>query len=313
MPDEKDGQNPTGNPYTQPLAPLPPEATIEQRIMALEAKVASQQKEEPSAEILGDVKTAEWWLIGINGALLIATIVIACIYYGQLQQMRIATGLTGDAVKVARDTLTETQSSNTRQAALTDQARKSSEEGSKRSLQAAIDQFRQDQRAWVSIGAVETVGKIVPIADQLSFGYFLFPPVNIQITNTGKTPALKLAKVAFFVRKDPMSQPPDYDIELAKLKADKTTSGVYGPFVGDVGVLAPTAIHTLALTNDSFSFQIVKPGPHPGPTVPLPGTLYLLGKLTYYDIFTAKQRTTKFCLWSNGEPFRVCSKGNWMD
>jgi hypothetical protein len=66
--------------------------------VALEAQGRAQKKDENSSELLGDVKTAEWWLIGINGLLVIANIVIACIYYGQLKQMKIATGLTHDAV-----------------------------------------------------------------------------------------------------------------------------------------------------------------------------------------------------------------------
>lgn len=114
MPDERDGQDPARNPYAQPFLPGSPEATIEQRVMALEAQVASQDKQEPASKLLGDVKTAEWWLIGVNAVLVIVnavlvivTIGIACIYSRQLTQMTIATGLTRtsliDTENVTRD------------------------------------------------------------------------------------------------------------------------------------------------------------------------------------------------------------------
>jgi hypothetical protein len=183
MPDEKDGQDPTRNPDAQSFSPAPPEATIEQRIMALEAQIASQKKEEPAAQLLGDVKTGEWWLIGINGLLLIATVVIACIYYGQLGQMRIATGLTDAAVKVASSTLTETQNSNARQALLTDKARISSEKTANDALQATIDTFHQDQRAWVSIKNARLTKP---------FSTTEKAQVTVLVTNSGHTPGLKM-------------------------------------------------------------------------------------------------------------------------
>jgi hypothetical protein len=117
--------------------------------MALEAESRTYQKLNETNSLSEAVKTGEAWLIGVNAALLIINIVIPCIYYGQLKQMRIATGLTHDAVKVASDTLAETQASNARQAFLTDQARKSSETTSSKSLQATIENFHLDQRAWV--------------------------------------------------------------------------------------------------------------------------------------------------------------------
>ena len=50
-----------------------------------------------------DIKMGEICLIIINGLLLVTTIVIACIYYGQLQQMTKATKATEDAATAAKE------------------------------------------------------------------------------------------------------------------------------------------------------------------------------------------------------------------
>src|SRR5947207_12885929 len=98
MPNDKDGQDPAGNPDSQPQVPSPMEPTIEQRVMALETKCNARNEQNNSNDLTAAVKKGEAWLIGINAALLIATIVIACIYYGQLNQMRIATEATKKSV-----------------------------------------------------------------------------------------------------------------------------------------------------------------------------------------------------------------------
>src|ERR1035441_386132 len=110
------------------------------------------------------------------------------IYHGQLVEMRKATVATQGAVDVASRTLTETQSSNARQATLADQARKDANAASEanrqdsgRALQATIDNFHQDQRAWVGpngVTGVPTVGQ--PFS------------ITVRYINTGKTPALHL-------------------------------------------------------------------------------------------------------------------------
>jgi hypothetical protein len=62
-----------------------------------------------------------------------------------------------DSVTVATRILTETQTSNARQALLGDEARKASESASSKSLQATIDNFHEEQRAWVGMKDVSCV------------------------------------------------------------------------------------------------------------------------------------------------------------
>ena len=195
MPDEKDGQEPTGDANGQPPPPPPIEPTVEQRLVALESKSYAYDKKYNGGDLAAAVRLGEGWLIAINAGLLIANIVIACIYYGQLKQMRIATGLTREAVTVASNTLTETQASNTRQAILTDKARESSESTAAKSLQATIDTFHREQRPWVSINVLRPDSpEAAQFRSPLSYGISgkFSDSVVVVIRNTGRTPALML-------------------------------------------------------------------------------------------------------------------------
>jgi len=79
--------------------------------MGKQIKTATTQKEDETAKLERDIKTGEYWLIGINALLLIANIVIASIYYGQLCQMRKATKAAEGANGIASRALIETDRS----------------------------------------------------------------------------------------------------------------------------------------------------------------------------------------------------------
>src|SRR5207253_951473 len=76
--------------------------------------------EDETTKLERDIKLGETWLIVINALLLFTNIVIACIYYGQLRQMRIATERTAvvaqaaqDSARIADATLREIQKGGT--------------------------------------------------------------------------------------------------------------------------------------------------------------------------------------------------------
>lgn len=140
MPDETSGENPTRNSNNQSPLPSLTESPIEQRIVAVERNPSADAKQQKSEDLVSAVKTGELWLIAINGSLLIATIVIACIYYGQLTEMREATEASTKASNTAAETLSNT-----------------------------IEQFRIDERAWIAIERVERIS-VGP-----SFRYKLYP------------------------------------------------------------------------------------------------------------------------------------------
>lgn len=103
MPDEKGGQNPAGNPDSQSLLQAAAIAAIEQRVVALEGQTHSHNKEGPTENLERDIRKAEILMIVVNAAVLILQIVIACIYWGQLNQMRIATEDNTKAIGLAQD------------------------------------------------------------------------------------------------------------------------------------------------------------------------------------------------------------------
>jgi hypothetical protein len=204
MPNQIGGQNPTGNPDSNPPPPPPIKPTIEQRVMALESKSCTNAKQENSDNLASAVKMGEAWLIGINGALLITTIVIACIYYGQLKQMTTATTATQNAVCVASQTFLESRRSNTLQETLNE-----------KSINATVDSFHLDQRAWIGIGdAVITLNVTDP------------EKVTLTIKNVGKTPATEIVSQIGI-----SEQPRGHELKLADLKylGDPSRSGTLFP------------------------------------------------------------------------------------
>jgi hypothetical protein len=120
MPNEKDGQEPTGDPNGYPLPPPPIESAIEQRIVALEAKSHAHDKKDSGGDLAAAVRKGEGWLIGINGLALCASIGIGIIYILQLCEMRKVTKASESAAyaacvsaKIARSTLQEIQAGGT--------------------------------------------------------------------------------------------------------------------------------------------------------------------------------------------------------
>ena len=71
--------------------------------MAIEADQRSNQQESEPQHLLSTVKNGEFVLIVINGFLLLVTIIIAVIYSGQLDQMRVATQQATRAAVAAED------------------------------------------------------------------------------------------------------------------------------------------------------------------------------------------------------------------
>jgi hypothetical protein len=102
MQDQIGSQNPSGDPNGEASSQVALIAAIEKRVVALESQ--SHANENATENIERDkIKKGERWLISINFFLIIVQIIIAYIYYGQLQQMRMATEAATKAANVAAD------------------------------------------------------------------------------------------------------------------------------------------------------------------------------------------------------------------
>jgi hypothetical protein len=182
MPDEKGGQQPSGNPDGNPPPPPPLQPTIEQRVMALEAYANTNPKETTAQHLFETVKDGELILIGTNALLVVINVIIAIFYYGQLTQMKTVTGLTRDAVNLSADSFMASNLNNANQTILNRAAQEASEKSANDSLQASIDTLHYEQRAWVF--PAEYVLSREPDMSDLNV------TITVRVVNKGKTPAL---------------------------------------------------------------------------------------------------------------------------
>jgi len=121
MPDQHSGDKPSEQAEAQPLSQsqiCPP--TPKGNAMRQKSDPNADDKSTQTANFERDIKMGEICLIIINGLLLVTSIVIACIYYGQLQQMTRATEATEKAAKAAQESadLTRQQIVNSQAAIL---------------------------------------------------------------------------------------------------------------------------------------------------------------------------------------------------
>jgi hypothetical protein len=183
MPNGSSGQNPAGD-TNERLLP------VNQNVVRQGSKTDTSQESTSTSNLAKDVHWVThagfWSQVGLG----IIGIVALWIYYGQLKEMRKATQATQDAVGVASRTLSETQTSNAAQRVLAERDRedadkiaKDNSESSRKAIQSTIDNFHNDQRAWIGC----TVQSGVP---QIEGDHIKSFKVNFICLNTGKTPAI---------------------------------------------------------------------------------------------------------------------------
>jgi hypothetical protein len=166
---------------------------------------------------------------------------------------------------------------------------------SSKSLQATIDQFHLDQRAWVGPIDVDPA----PFLEGTEHVYLKTgekPRFSFEISNSGKTPALQLTtRLATQVYKSSERFLPDFNKPTtpstvavlfpgAKLRVETSESH---------GVVAPE--HVSALTSGDFVF-------------------YVYGEILYDDVFGAHHKTT-FCTFVQKSLTKLtsCSTYNHSD
>lgn len=202
--------------------------------------------------------------------------------------MREATRLTGVAVKIAGDTLTTTQQSNAQQrldnsASALDAktiADRNAAQADK-SFQSTIDNFHQDQRAWVGLDTIE--GQ--PI---LSKPF----KIDIKLRNTGHTPAKKVLIYSF------------YEPLLIGSGKEITTSGENEP--RNLGLIQPGA--TPGFLIDPQPSKIVEQADIDRLSK---YTIYVHGTITYEDVFGGHHWTTYCAYYIPTAPlYGICENHN---
>lgn len=143
-----------------------------------------------------------------------------------------------------------------------------------KSLDASIEQFHREQRAWVGIGGITAHPESFHVGDHAF--------VNISFKNTGKTPA---KNILITVVKDPVPRgiPPRFSYE--------------GEKVARYGLLPPNGDNFASLSiANSISTKEARPlTAQVLDTLVSGGTIvYIHGQLSYQDIFNRDHWTT-FC------------------
>lgn len=269
-----------------------------------------------------DIKVGERWLIGIGIASILINILIAWIYWGQLGEMRKATQATQDAVKVARDTLTASQQSSS-QARIDSRADSvASDKRANDALQASIDQFRQEQRAWVGLtGFRVELSPALAGQDRAVAGFF----------NSGHTPALHVGGIVGFGFKDRKRLMSYEDAQWMATQISITREGIdkagrkdwwfrgegvnsyrpWGKLVMGVVILQPISIGAIG---PGVTATYAHPTDwHAGANIQYDA--FFFGELIYADERSGRH-TTRFCVYrpdNVGDKFDYCPVFNDMN
>lgn len=204
-------------------------------------------------------------------------------------------------------------------------------------LDTSIRASQLDQRPWVGLAEFATIGG-TETEDHKGFAY---KGVQIVIRNSGKTPAINLSAVTMQTGRNRDDKVRDYDAIVAESKKqreemsaklleeqvrrfpkmadeirarDKEMRELESKWETDLfpagQVLAPGIVITQA--TGGIDYGNLRGGPE-DPFRRM--TVYILGKITYNDIFSGTPlHTTKFCLMREmGTQFTSCPTGNYMD
>jgi hypothetical protein len=269
-----------------------------------------QEKHEESQKTLEDrIKISDRWMIRLTAALVFVSMVSAAIYYFQLRAMKTQADImqgqlitAQDSIKIAKNTLEDARKSGEEQSARAERLTKSNEkiaqaskqsvetakDAAKKSLDATIDNFHLEQRAWVGVTTIEppkyTDGnRKVYIKEGQPFTLRMF------LTNSGRTPAQKLSNLTE-VHKLPVGVTP---VQIGT-KPTATADKVAQP--GEiVDLITPPLLN---VPNKVFIEQITS-----GDYV-----LYITSIITYEDVFNMPH-TTRFCtaLTSDLTTFHSCN------
>ena len=268
MPNKSGGQGPPRD-ADDKSSPAQIPSTVQERIVGQGSQTAAEEDECRTGELAKEVHWLQhatfWSQVGLG----LIGIAALWIYHGQLAEMQKSTQATKDALGIARDTLTETQTSNARQFTLNELARNdaataanASSAESRRALQATIDSFHNEDRAWIGISEAK--------------------PVSFAGNATAKSANMQ---VAFTLRNYGHSAAENIRF-LAVLESDPTITKLSCGEVDKIHgtmVLLPTQEQTLNWVMSLTPEQIAKGWLHQNPALGKILSLMIVGCMDYTD------------------------------
>jgi hypothetical protein len=338
MPDEKEGSleaNANASASQQPPPPLL-QPLVEGKKKGDSADDASGGNHIQKTKIM-----PEHWANSVQAVCTVLIVLITAYYtraaFRQAAASETAANAARDAVGIASRTLCETQRSNLAQEELSEANRTSAEKTASDSLNATIKIARQDQRAWVGLIHTETLGG-KQSKDGNSFSY---DSVRVAFRNSGKTPALKVSvqrtltvgEWGYALGGAKPLKPPDFDEQFIATERfyEKMTAELVrenpknakqirkaregGSPAKTLSAISPSGRSIAPAADLIFEWPAIGLGSLRDTKTGAPITTYLLGKITYNDIFPGtKRHTTKFCLMWYENGFTMCDGGgNRMD
>ena len=237
--------NPSAKPKGDTPLPSPPDPTVEKTDLPEKPADTSQSQQDPTNELRREFKLFEILSFAIQVILAAVGIGALCIYSGQLkvmqgtlEQMRhsgsVATDQTWQAIGnmnwLARgmdESVRQTQQAVASGKDQSKVAMEASAAQSKAAIDASVATARTDQRAWVGIVGVDTIGGIVKEGGDVAAkdARFTVQSVSVVLRNSGRTPSLKMSMECCFLLTRPWRDPiPDYDSAIAERKTALTNS-----------------------------------------------------------------------------------------
>lgn len=252
------------------------------------------------------------WKISLEGGAIFIAVCVAVIYggqlwvmKGQLDQMQGSSTQTDKLICIYQQQLAQLtkQADDTHDLAIATrnqaEAAKTSTKTAQSSLQATIDNFHEDQRAWVGVFAVNHRNEGRPAAKSS------MEDIQINILNTGRTPTREARITMTSCMQYGRYIPSDSDKSWFE-KILSTTPPE--PFIASQGSLdIDFLLHRspLGYCQDVADFQVGGLSPGNPRTISIPRgldttsgvarTISVFGRMRYRDVFTDKERDTTFC------------------
>jgi hypothetical protein len=219
-----------------------------------------------------------------TGALVIATVCTIAVGIWQARISQRSANAARDAVKVAGDTLDATQKANAQQtidnAAAAVRAKAvadASDKQASKSLEAAIANFHQDQRAWLGVNKPEGVPRDTGPYD-----------VKIPAKNTGRTPAVDIAMY--------------FEIKLIFQPGLPIAIPAFPGPPQPLGTIVPGDIYTFVYHQVDGLRGVIASNPN--------GVFAIYGGITYKDVFKNAHWLT-FCFFVEEDGIsHYCQAGN---
>lgn len=302
---------------------------IQAEIASIAASVRPDNEEKQHVHTLRNKSYRQQWLLNVLTALLflatlgafIAAGIYAHIASSQLDQMKIATEQATRSADLAACALKENQrqfQDTLREMKAQTKTQDKAATAARDSVKAIQEQMRIDQRPWVGITNLETIGGgLSPDGASYSFGNIRF-----KLHNTGRTPALSL-QIHSAVFMESVEEDGVGDWAEGKIQAETENfekgggfrTLFWNPLIAG-GVLVPDGSSSVGVGGGS-GFLLRDDG-HKRSFRNYREAVYVVGKVTYGDALD-KDRvyTTKFCLVAYQRPspdgFTFCDTGNSMN